>query len=120
AYADRAAGFCYFNNAAIVAQHLRKRHDRVAIIDFDTHHGDGTQALFSTRDDVFFGSTPTDPSNYYPHYSGYADETGAGAGQGGRNGTQRGQCGEDQGGVQGMATLRPPYRGDQRWGGDRR
>ncbi|MGO4448387.1 histone deacetylase family protein [Phyllobacterium sp. TAF24] len=82
AYADRAAGFCYFNNAAIIAQRLRQQHDRVAIIDFDTHHGDGTQAIFYTRDDVFFGSTHTDPSNYYPHYSGYADETGAGAGQG--------------------------------------
>lgn len=82
AYADRAAGFCYFNNAAVIAQHLRQQHDRVAIIDFDTHHGDGTQAIFYTRDDVFFGSTHTDPSNYYPHYSGYADETGAGAGLG--------------------------------------
>jgi acetoin utilization deacetylase AcuC-like enzyme len=82
AYADRAAGFCYFNNAAIVAQHLRQKHERVAIIDFDTHHGDGTQAIFYTRDDVFFGSVHTDPSDYYPHYSGYADETGAGAGSG--------------------------------------
>ncbi|UGX88617.1 histone deacetylase family protein [Phyllobacterium meliloti] len=82
AYADRAAGFCYFNNAAIIAQRLRQRHDRVAIIDFDTHHGDGTQAIFYSRDDVFFGSTHTDTSNYYPHYSGYADETGAGVGQG--------------------------------------
>ncbi|EJM99620.1 histone deacetylase family protein [Phyllobacterium sp. YR531] len=82
AYADRAAGFCYFNNAAIAAQHLRQQHQRVAIIDFDTHHGDGTQAIFYTRNDVFFGSTHTDPSNYYPHYSGYADETGAGDGLG--------------------------------------
>lgn len=82
AYVDRAAGFCYFNNAAIIAQHLRQQHERVAIIDFDTHHGDGTQAIFYSRDDVFVGSTHTDPSNYYPHYSGYADETGAGSGLG--------------------------------------
>ncbi|MGH7004447.1 MAG: histone deacetylase family protein, partial [Alphaproteobacteria bacterium] len=82
AYADRAAGFCYFNNAAIAAELLRQKHDRVAIIDFDTHHGDGTQAIFYGRGDVFFGSTHTDPSNYYPHYSGYADEEGAGAGLG--------------------------------------
>lgn len=82
AYADRAAGFCYFNNAAIIAQQLRRQYDRVAIVDFDTHHGDGTQAIFYSRDDVFFGSTHTDPSNYYPHYSGYADETGAGEGLG--------------------------------------
>lgn len=66
AYVDRAAGFCYFNNAAIIAQHLRQQHERVAIIDFDTHHGDGTQAIFYSRDDVFVGSTHTDPSNYYP------------------------------------------------------
>ncbi|SHJ49091.1 Acetoin utilization deacetylase AcuC [Aureimonas altamirensis DSM 21988] len=82
AYADRASGFCFLNNAAIAAQELRKRFERVAILDFDTHHGDGTQAIFYHRDDVFFASTHTDPSNYYPHYFGYADERGAGAGRG--------------------------------------
>ncbi|MDT3375854.1 histone deacetylase family protein [Labrys neptuniae] len=82
AYVDRAAGFCFFNNAAIVAERLRARYQRVAIIDFDTHHGDGTQAIFYSRGDVFFGSTHTDPSSYYPHYTGYADETGEGAGVG--------------------------------------
>ena len=55
---------------------------RVAIVDFDTHHGDGTQAIFYARDDVFYGSVHTDPSAYYPHFAGYADETGAGAGDG--------------------------------------
>jgi acetoin utilization deacetylase AcuC-like enzyme len=54
----------------------------VAIIDFDTHHGDGTQAIFYGRDDVFYGSVHTDPSAYYPHYAGYADEIGAGRGEG--------------------------------------
>jgi acetoin utilization deacetylase AcuC-like enzyme len=82
AYIDRASGFCYFNNAAIAAEILRKRYDRVAILDFDTHHGDGTQAIFYRRNDVFFASTHTDPSAYYPHFAGYADERGAGAGEG--------------------------------------
>ncbi|MGH6763498.1 MAG: histone deacetylase family protein [Phyllobacterium sp.] len=82
AYADRSAGFCYFNNAAIAAEVLRERFGKVAIADFDTHHGDGTQAIFYRRSDVFFGSTHTDPSAYYPHYSGYADERGAGLGEG--------------------------------------
>ena len=52
------------------------------MLDFDTHHGDGTQAIFYTRDDVFFGSVHTDPSAYYPHFIGYADERGARAGEG--------------------------------------
>ncbi|KAF0228330.1 MAG: putative acetylpolyamine [Beijerinckiaceae bacterium] len=82
AYVDRASGFCFLNNAAIAAELLRKSWDRVAILDFDTHHGDGTQAIFYSRPDVFFGSVHTDPSAYYPHFIGYADETGAGAGEG--------------------------------------
>ena len=82
AYSDRASGFCYFNNAAIAAQVLRRTFSRVAIIDFDTHHGDGTQAIFYSRSDVFYGSVHTDPSSYYPHFAGYSDETGIGAGEG--------------------------------------
>ena len=82
AYADRCSGFCYFNNAAIAAEVLRRTFSRVAILDFDTHHGDGTQAIFYARGDVFYGSVHTDPSAYYPHFAGYADETGAGAGEG--------------------------------------
>ena len=82
AYADRCSGFCYLNNAAIAAEVLRRKFQRVAIIDFDTHHGDGTQAIFYDRGDVFYGSVHTDPSAYYPHFAGYADETGAGAGEG--------------------------------------
>jgi acetoin utilization deacetylase AcuC-like enzyme len=62
AYVDRASGFCFLNNAAIAAERLRSRYARVAILDFDTHHGDGTQAIFYQRDDVFFGSVHTDPS----------------------------------------------------------
>lgn len=82
AYADRASGFCYLNNAAIAAEVLRKTFAKIAIVDFDTHHGDGTQAIFYARDDVLYGSVHTDPSAYYPHYFGYADETGTGPGVG--------------------------------------
>jgi acetoin utilization deacetylase AcuC-like enzyme len=82
AYRDRACGFCFFNNAAIAAERLRTRFTKVAVLDFDTHHGDGTQAIFYDRGDVLVASTHTDPSHYYPFYSGYADERGRGAGQG--------------------------------------
>jgi acetoin utilization deacetylase AcuC-like enzyme len=82
AYRDRACGFCFLNNAAIAAERLRTRFDRVAILDFDTHHGDGTQAIFYDRADVFVGSVHTDPAHYYPFYSGFAEERGRGAGLG--------------------------------------
>lgn len=82
AYVDRASGFCFLNNAAIAAEILRQRFDRVAILDFDTHHGDGTQAIFYERADVLVASVHTDPTHYYPFYSGFADETGRGEGQG--------------------------------------
>jgi acetoin utilization deacetylase AcuC-like enzyme len=82
AYQDRASGFCYLNNAAIAAQIMRRTFPKVAIIDFDTHHGDGTQAIFYRRGDVFYVSVHTDPSSYYPHFFGYADETGVFEGDG--------------------------------------
>ena len=82
AYTDRCSGFCYLNNAAIAAEVLRRGFERVAIVDFDTHHGDGTQQIFYARGDVFYGSVHTDPSASYPHFAGYADETGTGAGEG--------------------------------------
>jgi len=82
AYKDRCSGFCYFNNAAIAAEMLRDRFRRVAILDFDTHHGDGTQAIFFSRGDVFYGSVHTDPSAYYPHFTGFAGERGSGEGEG--------------------------------------
>lgn len=82
AYVDRASGFCFLNNAAIAAEVFRERFARVAILDFDTHHGDGSQAIFYARDDVFYGSVHADPSAYYPHFAGYADERGTGAGEG--------------------------------------
>jgi acetoin utilization deacetylase AcuC-like enzyme len=82
AYADQAGGFCYLNNAAIAAQHLRGTIGRVAILDVDVHHGNGTQGIFYERPDVFFASLHADPSDYYPFFAGYADERGAGAGLG--------------------------------------
>jgi acetoin utilization deacetylase AcuC-like enzyme len=82
AYADMAGGFCYLNNSAIAAQYLRRRAKRVAILDIDVHHGNGTQAIFYERADIFTASVHADPSNYYPFFWGYAAETGAGEGVG--------------------------------------
>lgn len=82
AYADMAGGFCYLNNAAIAAQALLATHKRVAILDFDVHHGNGTQDIFYHRDDVHFVSVHGDPNDLFPFYVGYADERGEGAGEG--------------------------------------
>ena len=82
AYADMAGGFCYLNNAAIAAQLLRGSLARIAILDIDVHHGNGTQGIFYERDDVFFASLHADPADYYPFFAGYAEERGAGAGIG--------------------------------------
>lgn len=82
ARADRASGFCYLNNTAIAAQRLRSKFGKVAILDADAHHGDGTQQIFYRRDDVLTISVHADPSNYYPFYTGYEDERGNGPGEG--------------------------------------
>ena len=83
AFADCAGGFCYVNNTAVAAQRLRTATGkRVAILDIDVHHGNGTQGIFYQRDDVLTISIHADPSNYFPFYAGYAEETGAGAGLG--------------------------------------
>ncbi len=74
-------GFCYFNNAAIAAQQLSKW-GRVAVLDIDYHHGNGTQDVFYRREDVLTISIHGHPSIAYPHFSGFADETGEGPGQG--------------------------------------
>jgi acetoin utilization deacetylase AcuC-like enzyme len=83
AYAGRAGGHCYLNNAAIAAQRLRAQGAaRVAVLDIDSHHGNGTQGIFWDRADVFFASVHGDPNAYYPWYIGHAEEQGGGAGLG--------------------------------------
>ncbi|MBN1868440.1 histone deacetylase family protein [Candidatus Sumerlaeota bacterium] len=74
-------GFCYFNNAAIVANRL-SREGRVAVLDIDYHHGNGTQDIFFARDDVLTISIHGHPNIAYPYFSGFADEVGEGPGKG--------------------------------------
>ncbi|MEY4426007.1 MAG: hypothetical protein RL535_305 [Pseudomonadota bacterium] len=81
--ADFMGGYCFLNNAAVAAQTLRKRGcAKVAILDVDYHHGNGTQSIFYDRADVLFVSIHGDPSSEYPFYLGHADELGEGAGLG--------------------------------------
>ena len=82
AFTDMAGGFCFLNNAAIVAQFLRKTHQRVAILDVDVHHGNGTQGVFYRRKDVFTISLHCDSSHYYPYLWGHPTERGEGEGEG--------------------------------------
>ena len=83
AYAARAGGHCYLNNAALAAERLRARGaGKVAVLDIDSHHGNGTQGIFWERDDVLFVSVHGDPDRYYPWYVGHADERGGGMGAG--------------------------------------
>jgi acetoin utilization deacetylase AcuC-like enzyme len=78
-----AGGYCFFNNAAIVAHDITRRTgEPVAILDVDVHHGNGTQQIFWRRDDVFYASIHADPAHLYPFFLGYADEVGEGPGQG--------------------------------------
>lgn len=82
ATADSGAGHCLLNNSAIAAQSLLDLHPRIAVLDIDVHHGNGTQEIFYDRPDVLTVSIHTDPSNFYPFFLGYSDETGSGTGQG--------------------------------------
>lgn len=77
-------GSCYLNNAAVAANAFRsKGNNKVAVIDIDAHHGNGTQAIFYERDDVFYASLHVDPAaGWFPHYVGHADERGRGPGDG--------------------------------------
>jgi acetoin utilization deacetylase AcuC-like enzyme len=80
---DLFGGYCFLNNAAAAAQMMRDRGAaRVAILDVDFHHGNGTQDIFYDRADVLFVSLHGDPAEEFPYFLGYADETGAGAGAG--------------------------------------
>ena len=71
----------------------------MAVIDIDAHHGNGTQAIFYNRGDVFYGSVHVDPgAGWFPHFMGFADETGKGAGSGANRNIPL-----------------PPRSGDDRW-----
>ena len=83
ASARAMGGYCYLNNAAIAVQCLRDGGvPRVGVVDIDYHHGNGTQAIFWQRDDVFVTSLHADPHDDYPYLSGHANEVGEGAGAG--------------------------------------
>ncbi len=78
---DLFGGYCYFNNAAVAADVLG-RYGRVAILDIDFHHGNGTQELFYKNDGVFVANIHGDPREFFPFYCGFAHETGNGRGEG--------------------------------------
>ena len=83
ATARAMGGYCYLNNAAIAVQLLRDGGvPRVGVVDIDYHHGNGTQAIFWQRGDVFVTSLHADPHDDYPYLSGHAGEVGDGAGAG--------------------------------------
>jgi acetoin utilization deacetylase AcuC-like enzyme len=79
---DYCGGYCYLNNAAIAADYARRSARRVAILDIDYHHGNGTQDIFYDDPDVLFVSVHADPIADYPFFWGHADECGIGAGSG--------------------------------------
>ena len=80
---DMFGGYCFLNNAAIAAQHLRANGaGRVAVLDIDFHHGNGTQDIFAARGDILFASIHGRPEEAFPYFMGYADETGIGPGEG--------------------------------------
>jgi acetoin utilization deacetylase AcuC-like enzyme len=80
---DYCGGYCHVNVAAVAAQAARDAGlGRVAVLDIDYHHGNGTQDIFYARDDVFYASVHADPASDYPFYWGHADERGEGAGLG--------------------------------------
>lgn len=84
-HAEKAmmGGYCYINNAAVAAKYLRGQGaEKVAIFDFDLHHGNGTQDIFYDDPNVLFVSIHASPDIKFPYYTGYSDETGAGKGEG--------------------------------------
>lgn len=76
-------GYCYLNQAAVATEAIaRTTGTRVAVLDVDFHHGNGTQQIFYARADVLYASIHADPAQTFPYFAGYASETGAGDGQG--------------------------------------
>ncbi|MBI1172959.1 histone deacetylase family protein [bacterium] len=82
AFAELAGGFCYLNNTAIAAQQLTLSGRKVAILDIDVHHGNGTQGIFYDRPDVLTVSIHAHPERFYPFFWGYPTERGTGAAEG--------------------------------------
>ena len=83
ASADLAGGYCFVNFAAVAAEGFRDAGAaRVAVLDVDFHHGNGTQDIFYRREDVLFASLHGDPATSYPYFSGHTSEAGVGAGEG--------------------------------------
>ena len=80
--ADYLGGYCYLNSAAVAAAEAVHRGRRVAILDIDYHHGNGTQDIFLESSDVLFVSIHADPATDYPFFWGHADERGIGEGEG--------------------------------------
>ncbi|MBY5924160.1 MULTISPECIES: histone deacetylase family protein [unclassified Halomonas] len=80
---DQYGGYCFINNVAVAAQQARHRGcERVAILDIDFHHGNGTQDIFYERSDVMTLSLHGDPMDEFPYFLGFANETGHGEGSG--------------------------------------
>lgn len=83
AMSGQYGGYCFLNNAAIAAQYMRDNGaGKVAVLDVDYHHGNGTQSIFYDRADVLVVNIHSDPKDEYPYYLGHADETGSSAGKG--------------------------------------
>ncbi len=78
---NRMGGYCYFNNAAVASEYL-SQNGKVAILDIDFHHGNGTQQIFYERSDVLYVSLHINPAVGFPYTAGFADEVGAGSGKG--------------------------------------
>jgi acetoin utilization deacetylase AcuC-like enzyme len=81
-FAELGGGFCYLSNSAIAAQRLVAAGRRVAVLDVDLHHGNGTQGIFYDRGDVLTVSIHAHPERFYPFFWGYPAETGTGEGTG--------------------------------------
>ncbi len=78
---SKMGGYCYFNNAAAAA-HFLSRRGRVAVLDIDVHHGNGTQGIFYSRRDVLVVNIHATPDAKFPYFTGYANERGVGRGRG--------------------------------------
>ncbi|WP_029078444.1 histone deacetylase family protein [Bradyrhizobium sp. th.b2] len=110
AYRDLASGFCFLNNSSIAAAHLRLKHERVAILDVDVHHGNGTQGIFYERSDVLTVSIHADPTFFNPFVWGYAHERGAGSGLGANLNVPLAIGTGDDGYIQALATAEKMIR----------